>query len=198
MQLLRGFIERRPDVEVALEVRNHAGLVARLAANQDDLYVFANPPKEREVVRQVILPNRLVPVARADHPLAAERSISFARFAREPFLMREAGSATRRIASDLFIDHGVEPRIRMELSTNEAIVQAILGGLGVSIVSRNRYGFDGASPRIVTLDVEGFPVERPWQFVYPIGKQLCPVARTFMDYVRDHVHALVETRKRLG
>ena len=192
MRLLGGFVQRHPDVEVALEVRNHAGLLARLAANEDDLYVFANPPTEREVVRQTILANPLVPIARADHPLARERSIPFARFAQEPFLLREPGSATRRIAWDLFVAHGLAPRIRMELSTNEAIVHAVEAGLGVSILSRRPYGFEESRSRIVVLDVEGFPIDRPWQFVYPVGKRLCPIARAFMDYVRDHVHALVE------
>jgi LysR family transcriptional regulator, low CO2-responsive transcriptional regulator len=193
MRLLTGFVERHPGVDVALEIHNHVGLTARLAANEDDLYVFANPPMDREVVRQSILANSLVPVARADHPLAREHAIAFERFAEEPFLMREAGSATRRTAADVFARHGIEPRIRMELSTNEAIIQAILAGLGVSILSRPDYGLATDLSQIVTLDVAGFPVDRPWQFVYPVGKQLPPVARAFMDFVRVHVHTLVET-----
>lgn len=192
MRLLAGFVERHPQVDVALEIHNRVGLMARLAANQDDLYVFANPPTDREVVRQSIVSNRLVPLARADNPLARERSIAFDRFAQEPFLMREAGSGTRGTAADLFAQHGLEPRIRMELSTNEAIVQAILAGLGVSILSRPTYGLANGLPQIVTLDVAGFPVDRPWQFVYPVGKQLPPVARAFMDFVRGHAHTLVE------
>ncbi|MGZ8254417.1 MAG: LysR substrate-binding domain-containing protein [Burkholderiaceae bacterium] len=190
MRLLAGFVERHPEVDVALEIHNRVGLMARLAANQDDLYVFANPPTDREVVRQPILPNRLVPIARADNPLAHERSITFERFAQEPFLMREAGSATRETAADLFAQHRREPRIRMELSTNEAIIQAILAGLGVSILSRPSYGLANDLPQIVTLDVVGFPVDRPWQFVYPVGKQLPPAARAFMDFVRAHAPTL--------
>ena len=190
MRLLGTFVERYPDVEVVLEVRNHAGLVERLVANEDDLYLFANPPTEREVIRQSILPNPLVPIARFDHPLAARRSIPFARFAQERFLLREHGSATREIASELFAKHGVKPRIRMELSTHDAVVRAVSAGLGVSIVSRHGYALNGASP-IVALDVEGLPVDRPWHFVYPVGKQLCPVARGFMDHVRAQAPALL-------
>lgn len=196
MRLLAGFVERYPDIDVALEIRNHAGLLARLAANEDDLYVFANPPMNREIVRQAILPNSLVPIARADHPLSHARSITFERFAQEPFLMREAGSATRKIASDLFVENGLKPRIRMELSTNEAIAQATLAGLGVSIVSRHTYGLKAEWSGLVELDVEGFPLERPWQFVYPVGKQLPPAARAFMDFAREEACRLVELRQK--
>jgi LysR family transcriptional regulator, low CO2-responsive transcriptional regulator len=201
VRLLGGFVERHPDVEVRLLVRNHAELIARLAANEDDLYVFANPPTGQELVRQSILPNPLVPVARADHPLARERAIPFARFAQEAFLIREAGSATRTIASDLFAGHRLQPHIRMELSSNEAIVQAILAGLGVSILPRYGYRSQNDEPKLVALDVVGFPVDRPWQFVYPVGKQLCPAARAFMSYARDHAQALAEASRddgRLG
>ena len=80
--------------------------------------------------------------------------------------MREAGSSTRSTGAELFARQGREPRIRMELSTNESIIQAIVAGLGVSILSRPTYALANDLPQLVTLDVVGFPVDRPWQFVY--------------------------------
>ena len=188
---LAAFVELHPEIDVALQVRNRAGLLTRLLANDDDLYVFANPPTDRELVRQVIVPNPMVPIARDDHPLARERSIPIQRLAQEPFVMREPGSATRELASGLFAEHGLRPRIRMELPTHQAIVQAVRAGIGVSIVSRDAYGVERGSG-LVELDVVGFPLERSWQFVYPLGKQLPPVARAFMDFVRDEAGRLVE------
>ena len=49
--------------------------------------------------------------------------------------MREPGSGTRQVAEQLFAAHGIAPKVRMELGSNEAIKQAILGGVGVSILS---------------------------------------------------------------
>ena len=86
--------------------------------------------------------------------------------------MREPGSGTRMVAQQVFEAHGAAPRVRMELSTNEAIKQAILAGLGVSIMSRYTLGLDVEHDQLVMLDVEGFPLERHWYFVYPVGKQL--------------------------
>lgn len=186
MQLIESFARRHPGVDVALEVHNHGGLVARLARNEDDLYVFSNAPESREIVRQPIVRHRLVPLARADHPLARQRGIAFERFAAEPFLMRETGSATRQVASDLFVDHGVSPRVRMELATNEAIAHAIAAGLGVSILSREACGMALDKAGLAPLDVDGLPVDRAWQFVYPVGKRLAPSARAFMNFSRDH------------
>jgi DNA-binding transcriptional LysR family regulator len=79
----------------------------------------------------------------------------------------------------------------MELSTNEAIQQAILTGFGVSILSRYSFGLDTEQSRLICLDVESFPLERHWQFVYPIGKQLSAIAQGFMDLVRIEGRRLV-------
>lgn len=183
-RLLGGFSHLHPGVEISLQTHNRSTLLDRLAANEDDLYIFASPPEGPDYVTQQILPNPIVAFAPAGHPLAGKKKIPFARFAEEPFLMRETGSGTRRIAHQLFERHGATPRVRMELSTNEAVKQAILAGLGVSILSRYTLGLDAEQHGLVELDVEGLPLERHWYFVYPTGKQLSVAARSFMDYVR--------------
>ena len=183
-RLLGAFIQRYPGIETSLQIHNRSTLIERLGNNEDDLYMFADPPEEHEVVAQAILPNPLVVFARGDHPLAGEKGIPFARLADEPFLMREPGSGTRMVALKLFERHGLTPKIRMELSTNEAIREAILAGLGVSILSRYTLGLEPEQTKLVCLDVEGFPLESHWHFVYPVGKHLSVAARAFMDFAR--------------
>ena len=183
-RMLGAFLGRYPGVEVALEIHNRKTLLDRLAGNEDDLYVFASALDRDDVVTQALLPNPLVVFARDDHPLAAARHISFERLAAEPFLMREAGSGTRQHATRLFARHGLAPRISMELSDDEAIREAILAGLGISIMSRFTLGLEPEPARLICLDVEGFPLENHWHFAYPVGKQLSPTARAFMEFAR--------------
>jgi DNA-binding transcriptional LysR family regulator len=190
-RLLGAFIQRHPGIEASLQIHNRSTLIERLAGNEDDLYLFADPPAEREVVVQAILPDPLVVFARNDHPLAADKNISFARFASEPFLIREPGSGTRMVALKLFEQHGLAPKIRMELSTNEAVREAIRAGLGVSILSRYSLGLELEATGLACLDVQGFPLERHWHFVYPVGKQLSLAARAFMDFARVEARSLV-------
>lgn len=190
-RLLGAFIQRYPGIEASLQVHNRNTLIERLARNEDDLYLFADPPLDHEVVVQAILSDPMVVLAREDHPLAEEKKIAFARFAEEPFLMREPGSGTRMLALKLFQEHGVAPKIRMELSTDEAIREAILAGLGVSILSRYSLGLEPEHSKLICLDVEGFPRERHWHFIYPVGKQLSVAARAFMDFARAEARTLI-------
>jgi len=183
-RLLGAFIQRYPGVETSLQIHNRSTLIERLKNNEDDLYMFADPPDQQEVMVQAILSNPLVVLARNDHPMAGEIDIALARLANEPFLIRERGSGTRMATLKLFEQHGLTPKIRMELSTDEAIREAILAGLGVSILSRYTFGLEPEQTKLVCLDVEGFPLESHWHFVYPVGKHLSVAARAFMDFAR--------------
>jgi len=190
-RLLAAYVKANPGIEISMQVQNRQTLIERLAANADDLYVFANPPQEPDVVTQAILPNPVVAFAAAGHPLAKQKRIPFARFAEEPLLIREPGSGTRMVTLNCYEKHEVEPNIRMELGSNEAIKQAILAGLGVSIMSRYTLGLDTDPRDLALLDVEGLPLEGQWYFVYPVGKQPSLVMRSFMDFVRENGKTLV-------
>ena len=99
--------------------------------------------------------------------------------------MREIGSGTRMIAEDQFDKYDIKPQTRLELSTNESIKQGILAGLGIAILSRFTLGLDEHYSEMVELDVQDFPVERQWQFVYPVGKVLPPIAVAFLEFCRQ-------------
>lgn len=189
-RLLEAFLHRNPGVNASLQVHDRAALIERLGKHQDDLYMLVEPPEGREVVAQALVPNPLVVLAHADHPLARDKEIAFERLAREPFLMREPGSGTRMIVLRLFARHGMVPSIRMEFTSDEAIREAVLAGLGVAVLPRHAPGADPVLTRLVCLDVEGFPLESHWHFVYPVGRRLPSAARAFMDFARAEAKSL--------
>jgi DNA-binding transcriptional LysR family regulator len=180
---LAEFLKVHPGIDAKMHVGHRQTLLNRIGANADDLYLMMNPPGGDEVVSLRLLPNPIMVFAHEQHPLACEKNIPFARLAQEPLLVREPGSGTRMTTDRLFREHGLVPAIRMELGSNEAIRESIRAGLGISILSRQAVGVD-LEPGLVTLDVEGFPVESYWHLVYPVGKQLSFVAQTFLDFVR--------------
>ena len=184
-RLLGPFCTLYPGIDVSLKVSNRERLLERLGDNQDDLYVLGQPPEGLDAVEEPFLDNPLVVLAPNNHPLAGLRNISLARMAKEPFLIREPGSGTRIAVERLFRKHKLTLNVRMELGSNEAIKQAIVGGLGISVLSRHTLALDAALGQFVTLDVKHFPIQRQWYAVYPAGKQLSIVAQTFLEYLRS-------------
>jgi DNA-binding transcriptional LysR family regulator len=193
-RLLGAFYRQYPGIDVAMKVSNRERILERLHNNEDDLYILGQPPEEIDVIAEPFLDNPLIVLAPVDHPLAREKNITLQRLAEEPFLVREAGSGTRIATEQLFARHNLKIRVRMELGSNEAIKQAVIGGLGISVLSRHTLPMDVTTEQIALLDVQGFPIERHWCAVYPRGKQLSVVAHTFIDYLKEaHLHIDVVT-----
>lgn len=196
-RLLAAFLKTHPGLEITLHVGSWRDIVNRLARNSDDLYILGNPPGDADVVAQPILPNPFHVYARHDHPLAGERRVSFQRFAQEPLLVREPGSGTRQVTERIFAGHGCKPRIVMEVASDEGIQEAVMAGAGIAILSGHALGFE---PRrdLVPLDVTGFPVESHWYVAYPTGKHTSPIARAFLEFVRDKARAIIDGATELG
>lgn len=191
-RLLGPFCQRYPQIEVSLKVTNRGRVLERLAQNADDLYILANPPDNPEVEARPFLKDALVVLAPSDHPLACKRNIPLECLAREPFLVREVGSGTRLMVQHFFESHGVPLTVKMEISSSEAIKQAVIGGLGISVLSQHCLALEVATGLIAVLDVQGFPLERHWNVVYPQGRSLSVLARTFLEYLFSEGQQIAE------
>ncbi len=191
-RLLGLFSQRYPGIDISLKVTNHERISERMLNNQDDIYVMSQLPSDFDLNVHPFLENPLVVLAPRSHPLVKEKNIPLKRLADELFIMREPGSGTRQAVKKLFDDHGITVKVKLDLGSNEAIKQAIAGGLGISVLSRHTLTSESMNHEIVVLDVEHFPILRHWYVVYPAGKQLSIVARTFFDYLMNEGKAIAE------
>lgn len=191
-RLLGPFCQLYPGIEISLQVTNHEQILERMVANLDDLYIMSQVPDHLDITAEVFLENPLVVLAPQNHPLAGEKNIPLERLAGEAFIMREPGSGTRRAIQKLLDASGVEVKVKLELGSNEAIKQAIAGGLGISVLSRHTLMPDPVNSELTILDVEHFPIKRNWYVVYPSGKQLSIVAKTYLEYLLEAAKKIVE------
>jgi len=186
-RIIGPFCQQYPGVELSLRFTNHERILQYLTDNEDDFYILSQLPATVDVTAHRILENPLVAIAPSDHPLAKETNIPFARLAEETFIMREPGSGTRQALEELFHKHQRDLKVRLELGSNEAIKQAILGGLGISVLSQHTLTLEKDTGLFAILDVEDLPIQRNWYAIYPAGKQPSVVARTFLEYLEaDH------------
>ena len=186
-EVLGEFSVDYPGIDVALKVTNRDSIIERMRNNEDDLYIMGQAPSdEMEVVSHPIAPNPLVVMAPRNHPLVGEKNIPLERIAQEPFILREPGSGIRDATQRIFEEHNLRPKVRMELGSNEAIKHAIVGGLGLSVLSLHTLTLEGTNGPVALLDVEGFPIMRQWYLVYPKGKELSLVSKAFLEFAIEH------------
>ena len=180
-RLLGSFCQQYPGIDIALEVTNHQKLEERMLNNEDDLYIVSQPTEDIDLCWEPFAENPIVVIARKDHPLAGIPNIPINRLNDEPFIMRETGSGTRQAVQRLFTEHQVSVRTRLELGSNEAIKQAIAGGLGISALSKHTLISDAGE--LTILDIQEFPIPRHWYVSYLAGKQLSIIAEAFREYL---------------
>ena len=135
--------------------------------------------------------------------MVGQKNIPLARIAEEPIILREPGSGIRDTMLKAFGERGLKPTVRMELGSNEAIKHAIVGGLGLSVLSLHTLTLEGLDGPVAMLDVEGFPIVRQWFIVHPRGKELSVVAQEFLRFaleieprMRQRIEAMLPSYKK--
>ncbi|MFC1750783.1 LysR family transcriptional regulator [Pseudomonadota bacterium] len=182
-EMLGAFCKEYPDIDISLKVTNRDRVLERIAKGADDLFVLGQTSDDAGLVSIPFAPNPMVVVASKDHPLTRERNISLERLAQEPIILREPGSGIRDSTVRLFQERKLKPRVRMELGSNEAIKHAVVGGLGVSVLSLHTLTLEGAAGPVDILDVEDFPIQRQWYLAYSKERELSLIAKTFLEFV---------------
>ena len=182
-RLLGSFCHKYPGIDISLQVTNHQEITRRMLENQDDLYIMSEPPQELDLNSEAFLSNPLVVVANKSHPLVGKENIALKKLDGESFIMREQGSGTRAAVQKLFAKQKISVQVKLELGSNEAIKQAIAGGLGISILSQHCLISEGVTGELAILDVERFPIKRNWYVAHLASKKLSVIAQTFLDYL---------------
>jgi len=195
-RLLAEFSRKYGGVTISLDVTNRRGLLDQLQNNETDLVIMGRPPADLELVTEPFMDNPLVVIAPPTHPLALESSIPMKALQQETFVVREAGSGTRIAMERFFSEQGVRLTTGMEMTSNEAIKQAVEAGLGLGIVSIHTLELELETNRLVILDAENFPILRHWYLVHRQGKRLSPVAQAFRDFVLNSGNEVKITKSR--
>ena len=182
-RIIGAFCRKYPGINVALEVNNRQRVLERLGQNLDDIYIVGQAPTDPDIYRIPFLANPLVVFAPPNHPLAHEKNIPIEALADEHFIMREPGCGTFGSIDKLVKSKHFRFKSSMVLGSNEAIKNAVIGGLGLSMLSIYALIHEINSGEIVILDVIGFPVKDEWYLCYPKGKQLSVVAQVFAEYM---------------
>lgn len=184
-RILGTFCAKYPEIDIALQVLNRDGVVARLRQNMDDLNILSIPPADLDLECQAFLSNPLLLIAPANHKFTERKRLNLRDLAEQSFILRESGSGTRLACDAFFREHGFTPKVRLELGSNEAIKQAVAGGLGVGIVSAHALGVHFEAEALAVLPVLGMPIHSNWWVLYPKGKRLSPIASVFLQHLQE-------------
>ncbi|MDC9725180.1 MAG: LysR family transcriptional regulator [Gammaproteobacteria bacterium] len=192
LKLLGEFYKRFSGTTINLDVTNRESLLEHLNENTVDMVIMGLPPENIDVEATPFLDNPLVIIAPKGHALSGQKSIPLSVVQQETFIMREHGSGTRIAMERFFEQSGYSISSVMEMSSNEAINQAVEAGLGLGIVSQHTLELELALGRLEVLDVESFPIMRHWYLVHRHGKRLTTLMSAFKRLVIEDSAQILE------
>jgi len=176
---LSGFIQKHSGIDLTLDVSNKTIVMESLKKNEVDFALVSVIPDKIEVEEEVLLENKLYLVGKNKK---FKNNI--------PLIYREEGSATRGAMTNYF--ESPEKRKSIELTSNEAVKQAVVAGLGYSILP-----LIGMHNELINKDVhiirsKGLPIKTYWRLIWLKSKKLSPIADAYLDYVQNEKASIIE------
>jgi DNA-binding transcriptional LysR family regulator len=186
VNMLKRFSSLYPQIAISLDVTNRHSLLEQLTNNERDLIIMGEPPTDMDLLAQPFMDNPLIMIAAPNHPFTRRKSLEISDTEGQTFVIRETGSGTRAAIERFFRKAGVSIQSSFEMTSNEAIKQAVQAGLGLGIVSSHTVELELETGKLRALEVKNFPIMRKWYLVSLAGKRLSPVASLFESFIMDY------------
>lgn len=189
--ILSSFIQNNAGIELKLDVTNKSKVLENLANNEVDFSLVSVLPSDMLLETEDLFDNELYPVASPDF-VSSAKQYSTAIFEKYPLIFREKGSATRLAMESFLQSKSITYSVKLELTSNEAVKQAVIAGLGISIMPLIGIKEEVKNKSLMVLNVSGFPIKTRWRLVWKRGKQLSPVAQSFLEYIQTEKQSILE------
>jgi DNA-binding transcriptional LysR family regulator len=181
--LLGRFQQLHPDIECGLYVGNVEQLTARLLSGEVGLGVFAGHPSTTQLDVEQVLVDLAVIVAAPDHPLA-NRHVAAQELRTQRFILREQGSGTRSLQSEVLSEWQLHDIASMEMWGTETVKQAVRAGLGIALLSEHTVRQELRDGLLAIIEVHPAMTGRPIVAAYRRERVLAPTERAFLDDLR--------------
>jgi len=190
---LADFMKLNSGVELLMDVTNKTQVLQTLEKNEVDFALVSILPESLNLESVKLLQNKLFLVGNAVpkiKPGAKTKEI----FESLPLIYREEGSGTRQTMESFIKKSNISVRKKMELSSNEAVKQALLAGLGYSIMPLIGIRNELHNLELHIIPIKGLPIKTTWRLVWLKGKRHSPVASAYLDFVKEKINDIVHDK----
>lgn len=187
---LSDFMKKHPEVELVLDVTNRARVLESLEKNEVDFALVSLSPKSLKVEQIDLMDNELFLVGSRETVL--ERKQKKEVLTKIPLIFREQGSGTRKTVEGFIKENKLKVTRRLELTSNEAVKQAVLADLGYSIMPLIGIRQEINNGNLKIIPVEGFPIRSTWKLISLKSKNLSPVAAAYRAFVEKEKFGIIK------
>ena len=190
---LTDFLKQHTGVELLLDVTNKAKVIESLEKNEVDFSLVSVLPSNMKLDKVELMQNKLFVVGNQDMKFS-RKEYDKKIFETIPLIYREKGSGTRFVMEKFIEKNKLPVHKKMELTSNEAVKQAVIAGLGYSIMPLIGIKNELNNDSLQIIPVKGFPIKSVWNLIWLKEKNLSPVASAFLQYVRKEKNNIIKQK----
>jgi len=182
---LEGFLSKNPGIDLVLDVTNKSKVIQSLKNNEIDFALVSVLPDLLDIEEELLIDNKLYLVSNQPKPNDLK-----------PLIYREEGSATRSAMEHYYGTHNSKDRKKLELTSNEAVKQAVIAGLGTSIMPLIGIKNELLDKQLYILPTNNLPVKTKWRLIWLKGKRISPVSQAYLDFIRSKKNDILNSKFR--
>lgn len=190
---LTNFIQQHSGIELMMDVTNKNKVIESLEKNEVDFALVSILPNSLNIEKLDLLQNKLYLVGNAETKLRkATNTIEI--FKELPLIFREKGSGTRQTMESFFESNNISILKKMELTSNEAVKQALLAGLGYSIMPLIGIKNELQNNELKIIPIKSLPIITTWSLIWLKGKKHSPLSKSFLEYLKKEKLKIVNDK----
>jgi len=180
---LSDFLNKNKGIDLEMDVTNKSKVVKSLENNEVDFALVSILPDDLQLQSEILLDNKLYLIGN-QNVVSEIQNNNMDLFDEYPLIYREEGSATRLVMEKYLNRNGIQSVKKMQLTSNEAVKQAVISGMGCSIMPIIGIKSELESGELKIIPMKGFPIKSNWYLVWLKNKTLSPVAEAYLKYLK--------------
>lgn len=188
---LSGFMNKNAEVELHLDVTNKSKVIESLENNEVDFSLVSVLPDKLNIDKIELMQNKLFLVGNNSKKFKSKEYTKDI-FNELPLIYRENGSGTRLVMEKYIERNKLPVKKKMELATNEAVKQAVIAGLGYSIMPLIGIKNELESHSLQIIPIKGFPIKSVWHLIWLKNKHFSPAAAAYLNYLKTEKRKIIK------
>lgn len=184
------FRKKHPDIRAHIKAADSEETINMVLDKQVEIGFIGKNPLNKKLTAQSLWKDQLILVVPPNHRWCKKKTITMQELLAEPFVIREKGSATRDILGaclkDTFSISLAQLNVCAEIGSSEAIKEAVIAGLGFSVISVHAVARELAQKLLFAVSLPGCTIERHFYLVYQRKLELTVLHKVFIDFLKSY------------
>jgi len=189
--LLTDFLNAHPAITLELDVTNKEKVIESLEQNSIDFALVSLVPGHLKTESIPIVKNTMHLIG-AYESKKSQMELSINELQQLPWIFREQGSGTRQMMERFLSQRHITVQKMLELTSNEAVKQAIMANLGYSIMPLIGIKNELKNKQLMIVPVKGLPIHTTWRIIWLKGKKHSPVVKSLLGYIKDNKKKILQ------